>query len=215
MKTYDWVNDKLSLNDRSSYFPTNVNRLTGSQFPVPSIGKVALGGANPTWDLPFTGSGSYTKGVRFFHQEVSINFTARYENGVKPTSTLNGYVDRALELLGMELTPDVVYNLTPWTWLLDWFWSLGSTVNYVSNFGLSNNVLNYAYFTQKITTQRGTFLWSPAATTVSLKGACMVRETTDEILREQASPLGFGVSMSDLTQGQLDVLTAFGLMRPR
>lgn len=216
LKTVDYVKDTgLSVNEGRVSFPTNVGTHSGSNYGVSSLGKILLSSTNPGYDVPLSFSVRYQKGVRFCHQEISINFTANYSNGVKSNPTMNGYVDRALEFLGLELTPDVVYNLTPWTWMLDWFTNLGSLVNYTSNFGLSNNVLNYAYFTQHITTQRGAFLWSPPISTVARKGATMIREETTEVVREQASPLGFGASWPTLTQSQLDILTAFGITRPR
>lgn len=156
------------------------------------------------------------KGMQFLTQEVSYTFSARYSNGVRTNPTLDAYAEKLMSFLGLEITPEVIYDLTPWTWLLDWFTSLGSTVKFLSDFGLRNNVVNYAYFTQYVTTTRGKMLWNLSSSGALFpQDLVMVKEVSKEIYREAASPLGFGVSWSTLSESQLGILTALGLIRKR
>lgn len=157
------------------------------------------------------------KGSEHFTQEISYSFSARYANGVRENPTLDAYAERLVGFLGLEITPEVIYDLTKWTWILDWFTGLGSAAKYVTDFGLRNNVVDYAYFTEHITTKRSRMLWNLNAGGVAVNSAnfTMVAEEAKEVYRQQASPLGFGVSWQSLTKGQLDILSALGLIRRR
>lgn len=204
---------------RASFgFPTfgTYKNVPHSEFVPPSvIGSTVYSSTNQTGpgvSYSFTAG----KGMEFLTQDIRYSFSARYSNGVRTNPTLDQYAEKLVGFLGLEITPEVIYDLTPWTWLLDWFTSLGSCVKFLTDFGLRNNVVDFAYFTQHVTTSRGRMLWNLSAQGVATtSGAIMVKEETKEIYREAASPLGFGVSWSTLTESQLGILAALGLIRKR
>lgn len=210
-ETTGWRQNQLGFPTFGSY--KNLPRL--------EVGPTTLLGAYLYSSSRDTGPGvsftdSSAKGTAFLTQEVSYSFSARYSNGVRTNPTLDQYAEKLVGFLGLEITPEVIYDLTPWTWLLDWFTSLGSTVKFLSDFGLHNNVVDYAYFTQHVTTKRGRMLWNFGTTgTAYNRNLVMVHEESKEVFREAASPLGFGVSWAALTESQLGVLTALGLIRKR
>lgn len=46
------------------------------------------------------------------------------------TSRMDSYVERAKKLLGGGLDTATLWQLTPWTWLSDWFFDIGSLLSY-------------------------------------------------------------------------------------
>ncbi len=169
-----------------------------------------------------------------FHRRVTINtdvtiratadirLTAKFRTGLKPTSANNGYVDQALTLMGLKLTPEVVWELTPWTWMIDWFANIGTIVSNVSTLGYTNAILNYAYSTlrYRATTsyvgRRPGILVPPTSAGFSdWSGNILFQEEYDMKVRMAASPFGFSVATPDLSVGQWGILASLGLARSR
>jgi hypothetical protein len=153
---------------------------------------------------------------------ADVRLSAKFRTGVRPTSENNGYVDQALTLLGLKLTPEVIWELTPWSWLIDWFANIGTVLSNVSTLGFTNAILNYAYSTlrYRVTTSyvarrpaqlappnyEGVFQWS---------GNVLFQEKYDMKVRLAASPFGFSVATPDLSVGQWGILSSLGLARGR
>lgn len=156
-----------------------------------------------------------------FSETFSVNTSARFSVGVRPTTTNNGYLDRAIELLGLELTPQVIWELTPWSWLIDWFLNIGTQIQNLSTLGLSNTILNYAYSTGRVErfhSSSGRPVIEPSNFQSHLTGASgdfLWTWKEDHKVRIAASPFGFGVDLNALTGGQWSILAALGLARSR
>ncbi len=173
----------------------------------------SLGGNTPI----FT-SGDW---ARDFKVTADWRFTARFHQGAVPNATENGYLDRATHLLGLELTPDVLWQLTPWTWLLDWASNLGAVSSNLSSLAWSNVLLDYAYLTYKVKTVSSTSFMSSGSYNygsgflIEIPPVLFNRATTVETIREQASPYGFSVGWDGLSPFQLSILAALGMSRGR
>lgn len=48
---------------------------------------------------------------------------------------------------GTDPTPADIYNLVPWTWLVDWFTGLGQYVDLMNQLANDNHLFNYGYLT--------------------------------------------------------------------
>lgn len=172
--------------------------------------------SSPPNIAPPTGRWSRTFTVR-----ADYRFSARYHRGARPNQTEFSYIDRAVELLGLELTPDVLWQLTPWTWLLDWATNLGSISQNLSTLDWSNVLLDYAYLTYRIRTDSSMSVVTPGrwtqGTALTYESPLFLsnRVTTDEKIREQASPFGFSVNWNGLSPFQLSILAALGMSRGR
>jgi hypothetical protein len=59
----------------------------------------------------------------------------------------HSYLDR----LGLVPRPTDLYNLTPWTWLVDWFTGLGSYVELIDNMARDDTLVNWGMITGKTT----------------------------------------------------------------
>ncbi len=181
--------------------------------PAVLIGPEGLGGEF------LNGAGRWS---RTYKVSADYRFAARFHKGIVPNSTELGYVDRAVELLGLEITPDVLWQLTPWTWLLDWGTNLGSISKNLTNLQWSNVLLDYAYLTFAVKTEAsvsmtssGSWFDSRTGYNYSSPGFMSTRVWSEEKIREQASPYGFSVSWDGLSPFQLSILAALGMSRGR
>jgi hypothetical protein len=57
------------------------------------------------------------------------------------------FLDRA----GLVPRPTDIYNLVPWTWLVDWFTGLGSYVELIDNMARDDSLINWGMITGKTT----------------------------------------------------------------
>ncbi len=136
-----------------------------------------------------------------------------------PPSPGHGAMDRinqfgayADHLLGIRLTPETVWNLTPWSWAIDWFTNAGDIIHNISAFSRDSLVLKYGYMMahDKLTCdaymQGGT----------DYHGSCTggsVNYLRERKRRFAATPyFGFGTTGS-LSTGQKAILLALGLSR--
>jgi len=160
---------------------------------------------------------TYQEGLVYSRQNVSINYTARYTKGVRSNAILNGRVDQAITFLGMDLTPDVLWQVTPWSWLLDWFANLGDVISNITNLSMKDIILDYAYLTNRIETERGILAWKPSlvGNMTSSRYTVGHKVITVEKTRNQASPYGFSVGFDGLSPYQISILVALGLARGR
>lgn len=183
--------------------------------------------ASPYWkDYQNTGTplsypgyipeGRWNRSVRI---TADFRFSAKYHRGAVPNSKERGYIERATELLGLEITPAVLWEITPWTWLLDWASNLGSLASNLSLLDWSNVLLDYAYLTFVVKTE-GSISWqgskSNDAGRFNLNHSFISQGySIEEKVREQASPYGFSVGWDGLSPSQLAILTALGMSRGR
>jgi hypothetical protein len=146
-------------------------------------------------------------------------FSARFHAGARENGQQAGFLDRALELLGADITPATLWNLAPWTWLLDWFTNLGTVTQNLSDLDWSNVLLDYAYLTLQVKAVASMSVTLPpswsAGRMTSTHSTIAHYVTSVEKVREQASPVGFSVSWDGLSPFQLSILAALGMTRGR
>lgn len=131
-----------------------------------------------------------------------------------PLSQMRRSYSLARHLLGIELTPAVVWNLAPWSWAADWFGNFSDVMTNVSAMGSDGLVMQYGY----VMCETITDLWSYGRVTDSRLTSMYNQITARRTLyksaqRLQATPYGFGVNMSALSPRQIAILTAIGISR--
>jgi hypothetical protein len=130
-----------------------------------------------------------------------------------PLSAANGdgYAARAKKLLGIRLTPDVLWELAPWSWAVDWFSNTGDIIHNISAFMADGLEMPYGYMmeTKSIISEHQL----SGVAFVCYPGQHVFRETLlNEVkTRRTAHPFGFGLSDSDLTPRQIAIMAALGL----
>jgi hypothetical protein len=113
-------------------------------------------------------------------------------------------------MYGLTITPEVAWNLIPWSWLVDWFSSAGSAIANLSG-GTVDAVARYAYVMKSY--DRRIEQHSEFA---DCNGAQYEATATWSAVAKQrtaAHPFGFGMTDDQLSSGQIAILAALGLTR--
>lgn len=117
------------------------------------------------------------------------------------------------KLFGTTLTPDVLWELTPWSWAIDYFSNAGNVIQNVTDFAQQGLVMRYGYMMEeksiKVTAtmvERKTNFMSFDHTTVPPQTI----EITSKV-RRPANPFGFGLTLDDLSPLQVAILAAVGI----
>lgn len=120
----------------------------------------------------------------------------------------------ANRLLGLRLTPEVIWELTPWSWLVDWHMNMGDIMSNISLMGRDGLVMTYGYAMQ---THETTVSWSMTPGWFGTGGAffapCDIKRKVSYKRRISASPFGFWVEPSAYTLKQISILAALGLSK--
>lgn len=119
-------------------------------------------------------------------------------------SRFRRYKSLANKLFGARLTPETVWNVSPWSWAVDWQTDIGDVIHNQAALGHDGLVLLYGYITHEIRSQTG-----------SGSRYGYHRETRHAIRRLPATPYGFGVDMGKLSNTQIAVLVALGMSHGR
>lgn len=132
-----------------------------------------------------------------------------------------GFGSEADAVYGLTLSPDVLWNLTPWSWAVDWFSNAGDVIHNVTNFALAGLVMRYGYMMSESTTTYSTnyhdqFLrkrFAPGKYGPVNCGGCSRGFKTITKSRCPANPFGFGVGWEGLSPTQLAITAALGITR--
>jgi len=180
--------------------------------PVDDTVTVLTGTAQGSGALFFPNA-TYTKtvGERFwfsgafrYHVPVGDDFYSR----------LRRYESYSHRLFDTRLTPELLWNLAPWSWAVDWFTNTGDVIHNISALGADGLVMQYGYVMRHAyidEVAEGTYSGSLNYGAVS--GYASKRILSEVKQRRGANPYGFGVTFSSLSATQLAVLTALGLTR--
>lgn len=122
-------------------------------------------------------------------------------------------------IMNERVTPSQVYNIMPWSWLVDYFTGLGDFIDALDASNVSDRcVADYAYImkeTRYVTTveKQGQTL-SDVNGAMPLNTITMKGETaTITKMRSRASPFGWGIKQNQLSASQLAILGALGLSK--
>lgn len=140
-------------------------------------------------------------------------FSGAFTYHITPGQTgLESYVAQgsaADHLLGTAMTPEIIWELTPWSWAVDWFSNTQQVVENLESFKIYGLVMQYGYImeeTSTIDTYTLVNVHSPVVVSP-------VRVITTSKRRVRANPFGFGVSWEDLSPTQLAITAALGITR--
>ena len=120
-------------------------------------------------------------------------------------SKLRRIASYARRLYGIELSPDVVWNLAPWSWAADWFGNMGDVMENISSFGRDQFAYKYCY------------VMSEKAYIRTVSNSVGAVQTQSFVIKQRrpANPFGFGVDFDGLSARQIAILAALGLSRGR
>lgn len=176
-------------------------------YPPSLVTNVHNGGVDYVPREIFSGFGSGTD-TRTHYEASWFSGCFRYYVPVADSQLgkLAEYESYANKLLGLRLTPSTVWDLSPWSWALDWFGTTGDVLNNISSLGRDGLVMQYGYVMCESTTERHM--------SASIYGAAYSGSYKYSIKqRRRATPYGFGFDLKALTTRQTAVLVALGLAR--
>jgi hypothetical protein len=128
-------------------------------------------------------------------------------------SGMDGWLERAHYLYGWKPTPSAAYNLTAWTWLLDWFTNTGDVIDNISLYLEDPFLTRWAYIMEETSVVR--------EVTQNLRDnegrayVAGVRYTTNIKKRRRVNPFHMGFKGEALTGHQLSILAALGMTKLR
>jgi len=116
---------------------------------------------------------------------------------------------RFLTITGLRISPSALYNMIPWTWLVDYVTDLGNWIDLLTDIWQDQIVAHYCFAMQTFTKSR-TF-----QNVLPLNGGTRTltfRRLFTSKQRDMAdNPFGFGLTLGDLTPRQLAIIGALGL----
>jgi len=141
-------------------------------------------------------------------------FTYHLPTGYKSRNGIVAASAKAKHLLGLDLTPEIVWNATPWSWAVDWFSNTGDVISNLSSWKSDGLVLKWGYMMEHTVT----------SITYTLVGTCRLKPygtiqaspvtvRLENKRRVKATPFGFESSWSTMTPRQLAISAALGIKR--
>ena len=119
----------------------------------------------------------------------------------------------AEKLLGIAPTPEVIWNLAPWTWALDWVSNTGMVISNLSAFNLAGLVMKYGYIMEETSVTKTYFM--PDSGLINHFEPPRSQVIYNHKMRYEANPFGFGVKWEGLSPTQLAISAALGITRLR
>jgi len=143
---------------------------------------------------------------------VRYKFSGAYSYYVPDfdSEPLASFGSQANHLLGLKLTPSVLWELTPWTWLLDWMGNVGNILFNASAFSQDNLVMRWGYLQRHTIATRShildgiQFIGKPKLTVANTF-------SIDKKERIRSTPYGFGLNPATFSTRQWTILGALGL----
>jgi len=118
------------------------------------------------------------------------------------------------KLFGTTLTPDLLWELAPWSWAIDYFSNAGDVIHNVTNFAQQGLVMRYGFMMEEksviVSASFNAPGKDPRMVLTSIPPQTI--EFTSKV-RRPAHPFGFGISDGDLSTVQKAILAAVGIQR--
>lgn len=161
----------------------------------------------PTLNSYFYDSSSTGSHSIIVHDTTRVWFEGKFRYWIANIDSI--FTNRNFErrLFGLSLTPSLVWELIPWSWLADWFSNIGDVFAAVDNGWADNLAAKYAY----VMCRKERVVELTSTNLVVGRDTWTYSVTTKK--RSEASPLGFTLSWPDFTPRQIAILAALGITR--
>jgi hypothetical protein len=153
--------------------------------------------------------------------EIDYSFEAEFLRLPEGQKDYSSYLTKLVELMRWDITPMDLWQLAPWSWLVDWFFDIGSQLD-AWNSATSNRILSlyaYAMRDERLTT---TIVVSDirGGNTSDYRyvgpSTFFTQVKARRRQRTKANPFGFTPDpLNQLSAGQLAILGALGLTKTR
>jgi hypothetical protein len=141
-------------------------------------------------------------------------FSGSFRYYIPEVETLRWTGEAISALYGTKLTPELLWEVIPWSWLIDWFTNVGDVIANFSANAAGDLTLEYGYQMYERINRLG------HDCKFTIKTNAGPKTLTSGVVRENivrarggASPFGFSITPTDLSSRQLGILTALGVSR--
>jgi hypothetical protein len=142
----------------------------------------------------------------------SGQYTYYLPDGIDPASKMKVYAALARKLVGARLSPEVLWELQPWSWLVDWVFNIGQILENIESFQTDGLVLRYGYLMcTDIVTTTTTAVYSNGV--LNRLGPISKTSRVTRKQRIRATPYGFGLDPTSWTPERWAILAALGLTK--
>lgn len=117
----------------------------------------------------------------------------------------------AERIWGVRLNPEVLWNLTPWSWAADWVTNAEDVFANVSAFSSEGLVMRYGYVMETTTTR----ITDTLRPTLGKYGPYTLQHSygTTVKVRRRATPYGFGLDPGTFSAYQWGIIAALGISK--
>jgi len=141
-------------------------------------------------------------------------FTYHLPRDYQARSGVAALADQARHVLGLDLTPEVLWNVMPWSWAVDWFSSTGDVIHNLTDWSTDGLVLKYGYIMEhSIVRDTLTFVGETGLLARYPQRPDTLVLVSEAKVRRPATPFGFGLNLSAFTGRQKAILAALGMSR--
>jgi hypothetical protein len=127
------------------------------------------------------------------------------------------YLDRLRSLMSTDITPALLWELSPWSWLVDWFLHIGDAIEAAQTATSNRIVSSYAYAMSEYEAVNAILLSNIAASGSRVyegHKTTITQWTTLHRRRLRANPFGYSVNPTgSLNAGQWAILAALGFTK--
>lgn len=195
---------------RKYRFPSTVSS-TSSR--VSTTNAPLMGGMGSQWFQSSEARNQFEKVVR---TETEVWFSGAFAYFLPSSEGTLGKLEewerKANYLLGTRLTAEALWQLMPWSWLIDWAGTIGDVLANATRFSDDGLVIRYGYLMVKTTE---TDIWStlPGLTTLYGEKLPVVQAHFQRVTKRRirATPFGFATDWNGLSPFQWAILAAIGI----
>jgi len=128
-------------------------------------------------------------------------------------SKAKAFEQLANKLLGSRITMETIWELTPWSWLIDWYADIGTVMSNNASFQNDGLVLRYGYLMSNTRWDLHTHYPNPGFLSLGPGEAISTHLWRERKQRVRSTPYGFGIEPGSLTEKQWSILGALGMTK--
>jgi len=206
------IHRKATLDDSSSQSVSLVTHYTSPLAGISGIPPSVFGAGSGVTDTKLTTITSQ-----------KIWYVASYKYWIPDIGSSQWDKRARLALFGALPSPELLWEVLPWSWLIDWFSNVGDVISNLSPNAVDNLVRNYSYVMCTQTTEdiySCTTSWSAKETSAFSvpAGSGTWHSTRKRVVKARIgglNPYGFGIQLGNLSNYQLAILAALGISRQK
>jgi hypothetical protein len=153
-----------------------------------------------------------TQTIRRWFSGTFIHYPNKALYGLQ--DNINARLGEIDQLFGLSPTPELIWELAPWSWAADWFSNAGEVISNFNSFELHGLVMKYGFIMEEISGRETLFMPGTGLTGVTGPPPDVWNDYSIK-RRKEANPFGFGVGWEGLSLTQLAITAALGITRLR